>query len=158
MVCLLAEHDRSSGKNKCTHNGRERNALSARLGSARQTSAGYRIAGYKLLSDRDLSSIRANDALALAVTREKGSPPLLAPYSYIEHLVAFFCSCLNRVALRRFRGRASTDSNFKGWIGLGAESERITIPSGKPSISVRMNVDLGFTFYYREGQVSLFCF
>jgi len=33
-----------------------------RYGLARQTSVGYRIAGYKLLSDRDLSSIRANDA------------------------------------------------------------------------------------------------
>lgn len=58
-----------------------------RYGSTRQTSVGYRIAGYKLLSDRDLSSIRANDAQA--VTRKKGTP-LLASYSYIEHLAAPF--------------------------------------------------------------------
>lgn len=80
-----------------------------RLSSARQTSAGYRIAGYKLLSDRDLSLIRANDAPT--VTKEKGTPPLFIFYT--EHLTAFFCSCSNRAALRRFRGRASTDSNLK---------------------------------------------
>jgi len=48
MVCLLAEHDRSSKKNKCTHTMDEKETL-FRYGSARQTSVGYRIAGYKLL-------------------------------------------------------------------------------------------------------------
>lgn len=98
------------------------------------------IAGYKLLSYRDLSSIRANDVLALAVTRKKDtlrsllltqntSPCLFVPVWTGRRDGASLISRLHVYWLQ-----------FKGWITPEAESERITIPSGKPSIRVRMNV------------------
>lgn len=51
----------------------------------------YRIAGYKLPSARDLSSAYASDALASAVTREKGARARACSFPfapYIKHLAA----------------------------------------------------------------------
>jgi len=93
------------------------------FGSTRQTSAGYRIAGYKLLSDRDLSLIRANDAPA--VTKEKGTPPLFTFYKTPRFFVFWTggASLISQSCVYWFQ--------FKGWITPDVESKRITISSRK---------------------------
>lgn len=138
MVCLFAEHDRSCGKNNCiTMSGKE---TLFRFGAARQTGAGYRIAGYKLPSGWDLSSARASDAPPSweVITRGERCFPLLASYTPRPFLLLFKPrgarpSLISRSRIHRLQ--------FKGWITPDTKSE-ITILREKPSIRVRMNVDL----------------